>query len=66
MIIFVNLPWKPKLGPNLRREFRKFNIKTVFKLNKYLKTLLYQNKSNLLPNRYPDVYKLTCSCDAVC
>ena len=26
----VKLPWVPKLGPKLRKEFKKFDIKTIF------------------------------------
>ena len=28
----VKLPWVPKLGPTLRKEFKKFGIKTIFTL----------------------------------
>lgn len=61
----VKLPWVPILGPKLRKEFRKFDIKTVFTSGKNLKSLLCNNKSKLIPNSFPGVYQLTCSCDAV-
>ena len=61
----VKLPWLPKLGSKLRKEFRKFNIKAIFKSNKNLKTLLSKNKSKLLSNSYAGIYQLPCSCEAI-
>ena len=42
----VKLPWVPKLGPKLRKEFQKFGIKTLFTLGRNLKNLICRNKSN--------------------
>ena len=53
------------LDPKLRKEFKKKDIKTVFTSGANLKPILCQNKSKLLPNSYPGVYALNCSCNAV-
>ena len=53
----IKLPWVPILGPKLRKEFKKKDIKTVFTLGANLKSILCQNKSKLIPNSY-------CSCNA--
>ena len=54
----------PILGPKLRKEFKKKDIKTVFTSGANLKSILCQNKSKLIPNSYPGVYTLNCSCNA--
>ena len=59
----INLPWGSILGPKLRKQFKKKDIKTVFTSGANLKSILYQNKSKLLPNSYPGVYTLNCSCN---
>ena len=59
------LPWVSILDPKLRKEFKKKDIKTVFTSGANLKPILCQNKSKLLPNSYPGVYALNCSCNAV-
>ena len=60
----IKLPWVLILGPKLRKEFRKKDIKTVFTLGANLTSILPQYKSKLLPNTYSDVYSLNCSCNA--
>ena len=60
----IKLPWVPILGPKLRKEFKKKKIKTVFTSGVNLKSILCQNKSKLIPNSYPGVYTLNCSCNA--
>ena len=52
------------LGSKLRKKFKKKDIKTVFTSGANLKSILCQNKSKLIPNSYPGIYKLNCSCDA--
>ena len=54
----------PILGPKLRKEFRNKKIKTVFTSGVNLKSILCQNKSKLIPNSYPGVCTLNCSCNA--
>ena len=54
----------PILGPKLQKEFKKKDIKTVFTSGANLKSILCQNKSKLIPNSYPGVYTLNCSCNA--
>ena len=60
----VKLPWVPKLGPKLRKVFKKFGIKTIFTSRRNLKNLICRNKSKLLPNSFPGVYQLDCTCNA--
>ena len=60
----IKLPWVLILGPKLRKEFKKKKIKTVFTSGANLKSILCQNKSKLIPNSYPGVYTLNCSCNA--
>ena len=43
----IKLPWVPILGPKLRKEFKKKDIKTVFTSRANLKSILCQNKQNL-------------------
>ena len=54
----------PILGPKLRKEFMKKDIKSVFTSGANLKSILCQNKSKLIPHSYPGVYTLNCSCNA--
>ena len=60
----ITLPWVPVLGPKLQKEVKKRDIKTVFTSGANLKSILCQNKSELLPNSFPGVYTLMCSCNA--
>ena len=53
----------PILGPKLRKELKK-DIKTVLISGANLKSILFQNKSKLIPNYYQGVYTITCSCNA--
>ena len=39
-------------------------MKTIFTSGPNLKSLLYQNKTKLLSNSYPGVYKLKCTCNS--
>ena len=61
----VKLPWIPKLGPKLRKEFKQFGIKTIFTQGRNLKNLICRNKSKLFPNSFPGVYQLDCNCNAL-
>ena len=58
----VKLQWVLRLGPKLRKEFQKFDIKTIFTLGRNLKNFICRNKSKLLPNSSPGVYQLDCTC----
>ena len=60
----AKLPWIPIIGPKLRPAFKKKNIKTIFPSGTNLKSLLCQNKTKLLPNSYPGVYELKCTCNS--
>ena len=59
----VKLPWIFIIGPKLRQAFKK-NIKTIFTSGPNLKSLLCRNKTKLLPNSYPGVYELKCTCNS--
>ena len=61
----VKLPWVPKLGAKLRKEFKQFGIKTIFTSGGNLKNLIYRNKSKLLPNSFPGAYHLDCTCNTL-
>ena len=61
----VKLPWVPKLGPKLRKEFKKVGIKAIFTSGRNLKNLICRNKSKLLPNIFSSVYQLYCTCSAL-
>ena len=52
----------PILGPRLWKELKKKDIETVFTSGANLESILCQNKSKLIPNSYPGVYTLNCSC----
>ncbi|XP_065653001.1 uncharacterized protein LOC136080310 [Hydra vulgaris] len=58
----VILPWIPKLSLVLRREFRKVDVKTVFRFGNPLINILCRNKSKLPPNSHPGVCQLNCTC----
>ena len=60
----VKLPWIPIIRPKLRQAFKKKNIKTIFTSGPNLKSLLCRNKTKLLPNSYPGVYELKCTCNS--
>ena len=64
IIKVVKLPWIPIIGSKLRQAFKKKNIKTIFTSGPNLKSLLCQNKTKLLPNSYPRVYELKCTCNS--
>ena len=48
----------------IRQAFKKKNIKTIFTSGPNLKSLLCRNKTKLLPNSYPEVYELRCTCSS--
>ena len=60
----IKLPWVSILGPKLRKKFKKKKIKTIFTSGANLKSILCHNKSKLIPNSYPSVYRLNCSRNA--
>ena len=60
----VKFPWIPIIGTKLRQAFEKKNIKTIFTSGPNLKSLFCRNKTKLLPNSYPGVYELKCTCNS--
>ncbi|XP_065645218.1 uncharacterized protein LOC136075711 [Hydra vulgaris] len=61
----VKLPWLPRIGPKLRKELKPYNVRIIFTTPPTLKNILCNNKSKLIPNSNPGVYKLTCSCGSI-
>ena len=53
----VKLPWIPIIGPKIRKELRKTGCRVIFTSAAKLKNIPCNNKSKLLPNSYPGVYK---------
>ncbi|XP_065684582.1 uncharacterized protein LOC136096903 [Hydra vulgaris] len=62
---FIKLPWIPIVGPKLRKELRKQNIKVIFTSAPNLNNILCNNKTKLPPNTNPGVYQLKCSCNSI-
>ena len=60
----VKLPWIPIIGPKLRQAFKKKNIKAIFTSGPNLKSLLCRNKTKILPNSYPGISELKCTCNS--
>ena len=50
--------------PKLRKEFKKKDTKAAFTSGANLKSIVFQNKSKLLPDSHLGVYPLNCSCNA--
>ena len=62
---FIKLPWVPVIGPKLRKELRKQNVRVIFTSPPNLKSILCNHKSKLLPNSNPGVYQLKCTCGSI-
>lgn len=62
---FIKMPWVPRIGPKLRKIYKKQGFKIAFSSGRNLKEILCNNKSKLLPNSFPGVYQLDCSCGGV-
>ena len=54
----MNTNYRAKIG----KELRKTGCRVIFTSDAKLKNILCDNKSKLLPNIYPSVYKLSCDC----
>ena len=61
----VKLPWIPRIGPKLRKSFKKHDVKVVFTSGPSLKDLLCQHKCPLPKNSQPGVYMLECNCSNI-
>ena len=61
----VIIPWVPKIGLKAKKEIQKFGFRAVFQMGPNLKNILCKNKDKLIPNSYPGVYQLKCSCGSV-
>ena len=62
---FIKLPWIPIVGPKLRKEFQKQNIKVIFTSAPNLNNIFCNNKTKLPPNTNPGVYQLKYSCGSI-
>ena len=62
----ITVPWIPKIGPKIKKEIQKFGFRVAFKTGPNLNSILCKNKDKLMPNSYPGVYELKCSCGSVC
>ena len=58
----ITVPWTPKIGPKIKKEIQKFGFRVAFKTGPNLNSILCKNKDKLMPNSYPGVYELKCSC----
>ena len=61
----ISFPWIPKVGPKIKKEIQKFGFRVAFQTDPNLKNILRKNKDKLIPNGYPGVYELKCSCGSV-
>ena len=48
-----------------KKEIQKFGFRTAFQTGPNLKNILCKSKDNLIPNSYPGVHELKCSCGSV-
>ena len=58
----VKIPWIPKIGPKLRKIFRRQGIKVFFSSSQSLSDILCNHKCQLPKNSRPGVYKVPCKC----
>ena len=61
----VTFSWVPKIGPKIKKEIRKFGFRVAFQTGRKLKNILCKKEDKLIPNSYPGVYELKCSCGSV-
>ena len=61
----VTISWVPKIGSKIKKEMQKFGFRVAFRTGPNLKNILCKNKDKLIPNSYPGVYQLKCSCRSV-
>ena len=61
----ITFPWIPKIGPKIKKEIQKFGFRLAFQTDPNLKNILCKNKATLIPNSYPGVYELKCSCGSL-
>ena len=61
----ITFPWIPKIGPKIKKKIQKFGFRVAFQTSPNLKNILSKNKYKLIPNSYPGVYELKCSCGSV-
>ena len=61
----LTFPWIPKIGQNIQKETQTFGFSVGFQTGSSLKNILCKNKDKLIPDSYPGVYELKCSCGSV-
>ena len=58
----VRIPWIPRIGPRLRKIFRRYGVKIAFSSTSNLSDILCDHKCKLPPHSQPGVYKVKCTC----
>ena len=58
----IIFPWIPKIGPKIKKEIQKFGFRVPFQTGPNLEEYFTENKDKLIPNSYPRVCELKCSC----
>ena len=58
----ITFPWIPKIRPKIKEEIQKFGFRVAFQTDANLNNILCKNKDKLIPNGYPEVCELQCSC----
>ena len=58
----MTFSWIPKMGPKRKKEIKKFGFRLAFQTGPNLNNILCKNKDKVIPNSYPGVYELKCSC----
>lgn len=58
----IKIPWIPKIGPKLRKIYKKNGVDVVFTSTPNLSNILCNHKCPLPPNSRPGVYKIPCGC----
>ena len=61
----IAFPWIPKIGPKIKKGIQNFGFRVVFYTGPNMKNILFKNTDKLIPNSYPGVHELKCSCRSV-
>ena len=61
----TDLPWLPKIRPEIKKEIQKFAFRVALQTAPNLNNILCKNKNKVIPNIHPGVYELKCSCGSV-
>ena len=61
----TNFPWIPKIGPKIRKEIQKFDVRVAFQSDRSLNNILCKKIDKLIPNSHPGLYALKSLCVSV-